>query len=219
MDSSGTSTIPTDVQPVSDEDSPVDRQGGTEVLELTRAGVAGILETHTTTVRRLEGTLLHPRRGQDGVHRFDRAEVEQLAATRGARRSREVAAAGKVEATVFALFKKGTKPSDVVIELELPSARVEELHGRFQRMNGSRTFGPDVLDALKRAVWYGALPPELVEAIEDDDPDPIWMLSSKARISKMRTERRPRAPRRAARPRSTAEPLELDGDVDLEEAP
>src|SRR5690349_13236282 len=58
---------------------------------LTRAQVAKRLGKSIATVRRLEGHALHPTRDERGIHRFDRAEVDQLAIQRalpGAARSR-----------------------------------------------------------------------------------------------------------------------------------
>src|SRR5829696_9127484 len=46
---------------------------------LTRADVAARLGVSTSTVRRYEGDLLHPKKGADGVNRFEPAEVAALA--------------------------------------------------------------------------------------------------------------------------------------------
>ena len=46
---------------------------------MTRKQVAQRLGKSLATVRRIEGVLLHPRRDANGVHRFDRNEVETLA--------------------------------------------------------------------------------------------------------------------------------------------
>jgi hypothetical protein len=48
-------------------------------LAMTRKQVADRLGRSLATVRRLEGTLLHPHRDVRGVHHFDREEVEALA--------------------------------------------------------------------------------------------------------------------------------------------
>ncbi|HEY0469904.1 MAG TPA: hypothetical protein VGC79_37215 [Polyangiaceae bacterium] len=48
-------------------------------LAMTRKQVADRLGRSLATVRRLEGTLLHPQRDARGVHHFDRDEVEGLA--------------------------------------------------------------------------------------------------------------------------------------------
>ena len=45
---------------------------------LTRAQVARRLGKSIATVRRLEGTLLHPRLDYRGVNRFDPVDVEEL---------------------------------------------------------------------------------------------------------------------------------------------
>lgn len=46
---------------------------------LTRAGVAKRLGRSLATVRRMEGTDLHPDVDDRGIHRFDPAEVEEVA--------------------------------------------------------------------------------------------------------------------------------------------
>jgi hypothetical protein len=46
---------------------------------MTRKQVATRLGKSLATVRRLEGVLLHPTQDSQGVHRFDRDEVEALA--------------------------------------------------------------------------------------------------------------------------------------------
>lgn len=46
---------------------------------MTRKQVADRLGRSLATVRRLEGSILHPRRDSRGVHHFDRNEVESLA--------------------------------------------------------------------------------------------------------------------------------------------
>jgi hypothetical protein len=48
-------------------------------LIMTRKQVADRLGRSLATVRRLEGSLLHPRRDSRGVHHFKRDEVEALA--------------------------------------------------------------------------------------------------------------------------------------------
>ncbi len=48
-------------------------------MSLTRAQVARRIGRSISTVRKLEGTLLHPERDSRGVHRFRSEEVEKLA--------------------------------------------------------------------------------------------------------------------------------------------
>lgn len=45
---------------------------------MTRSQVARALGKSIATVRRTEGVHLHPRKGADGVNRFDAEEVQQL---------------------------------------------------------------------------------------------------------------------------------------------
>jgi hypothetical protein len=49
---------------------------------LTRSQVARRLGRSVATVRRLEGSILHPHIDGDGVHRFDESEVRQVARSR-----------------------------------------------------------------------------------------------------------------------------------------
>jgi hypothetical protein len=48
---------------------------------LTRIEVARRLGKSVATVRRMEGTMLHPRRDYAGVHRFDLKEIERVIET------------------------------------------------------------------------------------------------------------------------------------------
>lgn len=52
---------------------------------ITRAQVARRLGRSIATVRRLEGSVLHPSRDVDGVYRFDASEVDRVVAERAAR--------------------------------------------------------------------------------------------------------------------------------------
>ena len=99
---------------------------------LTRGQVARRLGVAVASVRRLEGTRLHPRR--DGaVWLFDPAEVEQLAieranipvtATRPARGSED----GELAAEVFALFDLRRSFSAIVRHTRQPPALIRKLH-------------------------------------------------------------------------------------------
>lgn len=65
---------------------------------LTRVQVARRLGKSIATVRRLEGSQLHPRRDASGVLRFDDAEVHRLAAARGLVHGRRSVKQGSISA-------------------------------------------------------------------------------------------------------------------------
>lgn len=93
---------------------------------MTRATVCRILGVNRNTVTYYQKTgRLHSVVDPNGVHRFDRAEVEALAQTRRARRLQTVG--GDVAADVFRLFEAGYSPAEVVIELAQPTEIVRAL--------------------------------------------------------------------------------------------
>lgn len=103
---------------------------------LTRSKVARRLGVSVTTLRRMEGTLLHPQTGEGGVRMFDADEVE-AAVIRVRRRERpEEPETGAVAAEVFTLFDDGVHPVDVIKKLLLAPNVVESLHTRWTRMQG-----------------------------------------------------------------------------------
>jgi hypothetical protein len=115
---------------------------------LTRADVAARLGVSTSTVRRYEGELLHPRKGPDGVNRFDPQEVAVLAMTllgqrpakpktkgaRNADRPRVAARTpGDVAAEVFERFEQRQSLAEIVIGVRVTPDLVRELHREWQR--------------------------------------------------------------------------------------
>lgn len=92
---------------------------------LTRSDVARRLGVTTTTVRRLEGTTLHPEIGDDGVRLFTRDEVERLAHARAAKPAPE--ATGEVAAEAFRLFRQGYDLAEIVMRLKQPPAAIRRL--------------------------------------------------------------------------------------------
>jgi hypothetical protein len=103
---------------------------------LTRSKVARRLGVSVTTLRRMEGTLLHPQTGEGGVRMFDAEEVE-AAVIRVRRRERpEEPETGAVAAEVFTLFDEGVHPVDVIKKLLLAPNVVESLHVQWTRMRG-----------------------------------------------------------------------------------
>ena len=92
---------------------------------LTRAHVAKRLGVTTTTVRRLEGTALHPSITPEGVRLFSADEVERLARTRAAKPAPE--ASGEVAAEAFRLFREGYAFEDIVMRLKQGPATIRRL--------------------------------------------------------------------------------------------
>lgn len=96
------------------------------ISQLTRATVCRILGVTRNAVVHYEKTgRLNPTIDPDGVHRFDRAEVEALAQTRRARRLQTIG--GDVAADAFRLFEAGYSPAEVVIELAQPTEIIRAL--------------------------------------------------------------------------------------------
>ena len=122
----------------------VGRQSG----RLTRPVVAEILQVSVATVRRLEGSLLHPQRDQDGAYVFAPAEVQDVARKRPPTSRRHESTSGQVAAAAFALFKQGIGPADAVIELEVPPEEMGRLHSQWERLNNRLILSEATLEAL-----------------------------------------------------------------------
>src|SRR3954469_6470109 len=89
---------------------------------LTRADAAALLHCSISSVRRLEGDVLHPIVGADGVHRFDPTEFVRGAGHRLARPvdgSKE----GERDAQVFEALEEGKGLREIVTTLRLPADR------------------------------------------------------------------------------------------------
>jgi hypothetical protein len=104
---------------------------------LTRKQVADRIGCSVATVRRYEGTLLHPHIDEDGTRRFDPKEVTALAASRanealdrGAIRNAKVAdvrTRGELAALVFERFEQRYSHAEIVIGLRVEPEVVAEL--------------------------------------------------------------------------------------------
>jgi hypothetical protein len=105
---------------------------------LTRAAVARRLGVGISSVRRLEGRVLHPVVDVAGTHRFDPREVDAHAETsarqRRPRRATSAHVANPVapDAEVFELFQAGRCHADVVIATKLSSEEVRRLYGQWR---------------------------------------------------------------------------------------
>ena len=109
---------------------------------LSRAQVAERIGASVATVRRYEGTLLHPHIDKDGTHRFDPKEVIALAASRanqaldrGAIRNEkpvpEIRTRGEIAALVFERFEQRQSHAEIVIGLRIEPEVVGELFEQY----------------------------------------------------------------------------------------
>jgi hypothetical protein len=117
------------------------KQGDEELklASLTRDDVAKRLDVSISTVRRLEGTRLHPLIDDKGVRRFKASDVERLAkelqaeqrSPRNARQAVVRAAEmpkGELAALVFERLEQRHSLSEIVIALRVPPEDVRELY-------------------------------------------------------------------------------------------
>jgi len=117
------------------------KQGDEELklASLTRDDVAKRLDVSISTVRRLEGTRLHPLIDDKGVRRFKASDVERLAkelvaeqssprnAQQAVMRAAEMPK-GELAALVFERLEQRHSLSEIVIALRVPPEDVRELY-------------------------------------------------------------------------------------------
>jgi transcriptional regulator with XRE-family HTH domain len=118
---------------------------------LSRAQLADRLGISVSTVRRYEGSRLHPQIGADGVHWFDATEVAELAAElanepRMRRRLRNAAgqpgakasapsarSVDEVAALVFERLEQRQTLAEIVIGVRVAPERVRQLHEQWSQ--------------------------------------------------------------------------------------
>jgi hypothetical protein len=111
---------------------------------LSRTEVAKRIGVSVPTVRRYEGTLLHPERDEHGVHWFDPREVTALAASRAnealahnkirnAKPANETRTRGELAALVFERFEQRQSQAEIVIGLRVEPETVRELFDQYCR--------------------------------------------------------------------------------------
>ena len=93
---------------------------------LTRKQVADRLGVSVSKVRTTEGKSLNPTK-IDGVHYFERSEVDAAALSKG-RKGAAHMTEGEVAAAVFRLIDNGKELREIVIELEQAPAVVRALY-------------------------------------------------------------------------------------------
>jgi DNA-binding XRE family transcriptional regulator len=103
----------------------------------TRSELAKLLDVSISTIRRLENKELFPKKDSNGVHRFDYAEVAELARRRAVPMSAESARAKQVrmETKAMALFDAGKDPVEVMRTLR---ATCEEAMGLWKFYKAAR---------------------------------------------------------------------------------
>lgn len=99
---------------------------------LTRGDVAAILGCSISSVRRLEGDILHPVLDADGVHRFFLLEVLQVQKTRSAR-AVGATQEGMRDSRAFEVFDAGGGIRDVVTQVRIPVDLAERLYEAWRR--------------------------------------------------------------------------------------
>jgi hypothetical protein len=104
---------------------------------LTRAEAAALLRCSISSVRRLEGDVLHPIVGADGVHRFDPTELARVASHRSSR-SVDGSKEGERDARVFEALEEGKGLREIVTTLRLPVDLVSKLHASWQKMGSNQ---------------------------------------------------------------------------------
>jgi hypothetical protein len=145
---------------------------------LRRTEVARRLGISLTTLRRMEGTRLHPATGPDGVRFFDEAEVEAAVVTFQGIRARRAATLkpsdGEIAAAAFELFDGGTSLVEVVKQLQVAPDRLGALHrawASLRRGNLASTPSPpttpegELAAAAFRLFTEGRAPTEVVVAL------------------------------------------------------
>ena len=119
-----------------------------EVYLLKRGQVATLLGVSVSAVRRWERRKeLHPIKDRDGIHRFDRQEVAELAAKRG----RVTKATGDIAAQVFDLFRRGMKLGDIVIETKQTPTAVRALYLEWTTPLGAKPEDPELVEQREQA--------------------------------------------------------------------
>lgn len=112
-----------------------------------------MLGVSKTMVRHLEKRSLVNPIVLDGVHYFTRAQVLKALETRP----------GAISGPAFALFKKGVKPIDVVVELAADPDHIQVLWKTYNELNHCWVIqGPSSLKAWEGVFKLGELTPELL---------------------------------------------------------
>lgn len=150
-----------------DDKSPTEVTSPSSAL-LTRADATALLHCSISSVRRLEGDLLHPIVGADGVHRFDPAELARVA---GHRLSRPVDGSreGERDARVFEALEEGKGLREIVTTLRLPADLASKLHASWLKMGSHQdmVLSSERLGQLRSALGISIKrPADLVDEVQ-----------------------------------------------------
>ena len=135
---------------------------------LTRAEAAALLHCSISSVRRLEGDVLHPIVGADGVHRFDPPELARVASHRSSR-SVDGSKEGERDARVFEALEEGKGLREIVTTFRLPADLVSRLHASWLKMGSNQEM---ILSSSRLAQLRTALhaevkrPTDLVDEVQ-----------------------------------------------------
>lgn len=131
--------------------------------ELTRRRVAEILKVARSTVRRWEGSLLHPRVKPNGVRVFDPEEVRRLAKSQPG--SPPVVDEGEMCARAMELFEQGSSVGDVVKALRRPLDWVRRLYAVHCGLGDQLILSAEHRRALESAIGRRLTPDDLVRTV------------------------------------------------------
>ena len=93
----------------------------TKKAMLTRAEVTRLLGISRTRVRQLEERLLHPTQDENGVHQFDRVEIERFLATREQKRK-------EVSSHLVAMLRANMPVLEIIVATGLSEDEVLRLY-------------------------------------------------------------------------------------------
>lgn len=128
---------------------------------LTRQGVAQRLGISLTTVRRREGTILHPKTDPNGTHYFDPKEIDRVAV-----REKHASANGEITAHILQLLRDGHSLIDVIIETRQPERLVRRLHRLYRSSDADALVIPsEQRRELERIVGRRLTAPDLVRIV------------------------------------------------------
>ena len=157
----------TDVKETKEDKTPKRGTSPSPAL-LTRAEAAALLHCSISSVRRLEGDVLHPIVGADGVHRFDPAELARVASHRSSR-SVDGSKEGERDARVFEALEEGKGLREIVTTFRLPADLVSRLHASWLKMGSNQEM---ILSSSRLAQLRTALhaevkrPTDLVDEVQ-----------------------------------------------------
>jgi hypothetical protein len=119
---------------------------------LTRSQAARRLGVSVTTLRRMEGGVLHPEKGPGDVRLFDVSEVEAAFLRIRSSRPGITVADGEVAAEVFGLLDDGLNPVDVVKRTHVAPDIVEQLQVQWARMRRALLLSPEARERVEVAL-------------------------------------------------------------------